>query len=41
MLLGTWGASLLGNLLTGRVTIRAGVGTIRVGEDTIRAGHDF
>ena len=28
------GASLLGNLLTGKATIRAG-------EGTIRAGHDF
>ena len=34
MLLGTLGASLLGNLLTGK-------GTIRVGEGTIRAGQDF
>ena len=33
MLLGTLGASLLGNLLTGKDTIRAG-------ESTIRAGHD-
>ena len=32
MLLGTLGASLLGNLLTGK-------GTIRAGEDTIRAGQ--
>ena len=28
MLLGTWSASLLGNLLTGKGTIRAGVGTV-------------
>ena len=34
MLLGTVGASLLGNLLTGKATIRAG-------EGTIRADHDF
>ena len=34
MLLGAIGASLLGNLLTGKNTIRAG-------EDTIRAGQDF
>ena len=34
MLLGTSGASLLENLLTGK-------GTIRAGEDTIRAGQDF
>ena len=34
MLLGTLGASLLGNLLTGK-------GTIRVGEGTIEAGQDF
>ena len=34
MLLGTLGASLLRNLLTGK-------GTIRTGEGTIRAGKDF
>ena len=34
MLLGTLGASLLGNLLTG-------IGTIRADEDTIRARQDF
>ena len=33
MLLGTLGASLLGNLLTGKGTIRAGVSTVRVGPD--------
>ena len=33
MLLGTLGASLLGNLLTGKGTIRAGDGTIRAGQD--------
>ena len=32
MLLGTLRASLLGNLLTGKVTIRASEGTIRTGE---------
>ena len=32
-LLGTLGASLLGNLLTGKGTIRAGEGTIRAGEN--------
>ena len=32
MLLGTLGDSLLGNLLTGKGTIRAGEGTIRTGE---------
>ena len=32
MLLGTLRASLLGNLLTGKVTIRASKGTIRTGE---------
>ena len=32
MLLGTLGASLLGNLLTGKGTIRAGEGTVRAGE---------
>ena len=33
MLLGTLVASLLGNLLTGKDTIRAGEGTIRAGQD--------
>ena len=31
MLLSTLGASLLGNLVTGKGTIRAGEGTIRTG----------
>ena len=34
MLLGTLGASLLGNLLTGQGTVRAGEGTVRAGEGT-------
>ena len=47
MLLGTLGASLLGNLLTGKGTIRAGKGAIAMiqgskanmpGKGTIRAG---
>ena len=33
MLLGTLGASLLGNILTGKGTIRAGEGTIRADQD--------
>ena len=33
MLLGTLGASLLGNLLTGKNIVRAGEGTIRAGEN--------
>ena len=33
VLLGTLGASLLGNLLTGKDTIRAGKGTIRPGQN--------
>ena len=33
MLLSTLGSSLLGNLLTGKDTIRAGEGTIRAGRD--------
>ena len=33
MLLGTLGATLLGNLLTGKGTIRAGEGTVRAGQD--------
>ena len=32
MLLGTLGASLLGNLLTGKGIIRAGDGIVRAGE---------
>ena len=34
MLLGTLGASLLGNLLAGK-------GATRAGKDTVRAGQDF
>ena len=41
MLLGTLGASLLGNLLGGKGTIKAGEGKIRAVEDKIRAGQDF
>ena len=41
MLLGTLGASLLGNLLGGKGTIKAGEGTTRTVEDKIRAGQDF
>ena len=43
MLLGSLGASLLGDLLTknlsSRGVIRAGEGTIRAGEGTVRAGN--
>ena len=41
MSLDTLGASLLGNLIKGKDTIRAGEGMIRVGKGTIRAGQDF
>ena len=52
MLLGTFGASLLGDILSkglsgkgvitaGERTIRAGEGTIRAGKGTIRAGYGF
>ena len=50
MSLGTLGASLLGNLLTGKGliatsqgqgTITAGKGTIRAAEGTVRTGQDF
>ena len=41
MLLVTLGARLLGNLLTGKDTFRAGEGTIRAGEGKIRAGQEF
>ena len=40
MLLGTLGASLLGNLLTSERTIRAGEGTIRAGR-TFNAVSSF
>ena len=40
-LLGTLDASLLGNLFTGKVTIRAWEGTIRAGEGTVRAWSKF
>ena len=41
MLLGTLGASLLGNLFAVKATIRVGEDTIRAGEGTIRACLDF
>ena len=41
LLLGTLGASLLGNLLTGKWVIRAGERVIRRGEGKIRAGQDL
>ena len=41
MLLATLGASLLGNLLTVKATIRADEGTFRAAKGTIRAGQDF
>ena len=37
MLLGTLGASLLGNLLTGKGVVRAGYGLLP-GKDVVRAG---
>ena len=39
MLLGTLGASLLGNLLTGKGINKKGKGTIRAGDGVIRAGE--
>ena len=41
MLLGTIGASLLGNILTGKGVIRAGDGTIQAGVGTFRPGQKF
>ena len=41
MLLGTLGVSLLGNLLTGKGTIRAGESRIRADEGTIKTCQDF
>ena len=40
MLLSTLGTSLLGNLLSGKRTIRAGKATFKAGKGTIRAGED-
>ena len=41
LLLGTLGASLLGNLLIGKSTIRSGEGTVRAAEGTTKTGQDF
>ena len=41
ILIGTLGASLLGNLLTGKGTTRTVEGTFRAGEGTVRPGKDF
>ena len=45
MLLGTLGASLLGDILSkglsGKGVIRAGEGRIRAGEGTIKAGYSY
>ena len=43
MLLGTLGDILLGNLLTGKGTIRVGKGAVLAsqGQGTIRAGQNF
>ena len=41
MLLGALGASLLGNLLTGKKVIKAGEHTNWAGKWEIRAGQDF
>ena len=39
--MGTFGASLLGNLLTGKGFVRAGEGTIRAGEEISNAALSF
>ena len=41
MILGKLRSSLLGNLLTGKGTIRVGEDTIRAGEGTIRVCQNF
>ena len=41
LLLGPLGASLFGNLLTGKGVMSAGEGTTRAGEGAIRTRHDF
>ena len=38
---GTLDASLLGNLLINKGTVKAGEDTIRLGEGTTRGGQDF
>ena len=40
MLLGTLGASLLGNFLTGKGANKKGKGINRAGEGIVRAGYD-
>ena len=40
MLLGTLGASLFGNPLTGKSTLKAGGSTVRAAKGTTRAGQD-
>ena len=39
MLLGTLGASFLGNLLTGKGINKKGKGTIGAGDEIVRAGY--
>ena len=39
MLLGTLGANLLGNLLTGKGLVRAGYGNKNKGKGVVRAGY--
>ena len=41
MLLGTLGATLLGNLLTVKGVMRTDEDAIKIGEETIRAAQDF
>ena len=41
MLLGTLGATLLGNLLTVKGVMRTDEGKIKIGKETIRAAQDF
>ena len=40
-MLGTLGASLIGNMLAGKRVVRGGVNVIGAGEWTNRAGQDF
>ena len=41
MLLGTWGAGLLGNMLAGKGEVRVGDGVVRASELITRAGEGY
>ena len=41
MLFGTWGVSMLGNMLTGKGVMRAGKWIVRAGEGIVRATRGY